>query len=161
MRTWRTEESWYEPLLSAHTLDDALGAVDPTWAEDVIHTTAAALEALTPLAGNTPVVRAPTFAGSVAVGGADADLILGRTLLEVKTVRSASLAKRDLQQVVTYSLLDWDDQFGLDEVAMLAARHGVLVRWPLEELVAAASRGKFTLADVRAQLQSSLTAPRR
>ena len=119
-------------------------------------TTTAALIALAPLAANAPVVRAPVFAGSRAVGGADADLILGRSLLEVKAVRAADLSKRDLQQVVTYSLLDWDDQYAHDEVVMLATRHGVLVGWPLEELVASASRGAYDLRGAPAHLKDAI-----
>ena len=44
---------------------------------------------------------------------------------------------------------------------MLAARHGVLVRWPLEELVAVASRGVYDLVGVRAHLKDSLTSAAR
>lgn len=156
LRTGLAEEPWYEPLLGARTVEEALAAVDPAWVDDVISTTTAALSALTPLAANTPVVRAPTFAGSRAVRGADADLILDTTLLEVKAVRSASLAKRDLQQVVTYSLLDWDDQYELTEVAMLSARHGQLIRWPLNDLMTGASRGAHDLDSARAHLKAAL-----
>jgi hypothetical protein len=156
-RAGRTDEPWYEPLLGASTLDDALAAVDAAWLSDVRATSDAALKALAPLAGNTPATRGPVFAGSHAVGGADGDLILGRSLVEVKAVRTAELRKRDLQQVVTYALLDWDDRYALEEVALLAARHGVLVRWALDELVTAASRGAFTVASARSHLTGALT----
>jgi hypothetical protein len=156
-RTGRTEEPWYEPLLNASSLDDALASVEAAWVSDVTATSEAALTALAPLAGNAQVIRGPVFSGSHAVGGADGDLILGHSLVEVKAVRSAELRKRDLQQVITYALLDWDDQYALEEVALLAARHGILVRWALEELVSAASGGTFDVARARAALKRSLT----
>lgn len=156
LRTGLAEEPWYEPLLTANTLDDALRAVDPAWVDDVTTTTNAALNAAAPLAANTPVHRGPTFAGSRAVGGADADLILGPALLELKTVRSASLIKRDLQQVVTYALLDWDNRYALNEVAILSARHGALVRWPLNELIHSGSNGNYDLSSARTHLAGAL-----
>lgn len=156
-RTRRAEDPWYEPLLTRHTLDETLAAVDPPWVDDIVATTTAALTALAPVALHNGVVRAPTFGGSGAVGGADADLILGSSLIEMKAVRNDALVKGDIQQVVTYSLLDWDDQYGLDEVAILSARHGALVQWPLEELVFAGSRGLYDLAEARGRLKDSLT----
>lgn len=157
-RIRRMDDPWYEPLLAARTLDEALAAVDPAWVDDVNSTMHASLSALAPLAGKTPVVRGPSFVGSSAVGGADGDLILGGSLVEVKAVRDSALGKANLQQVVSYALLDWDDNYSLDELAMLSARHGVLVRWPLEELVAASSRGEYDLAGARAHLLEVLAA---
>ena len=157
-RIRRVEDSWYESLFGARTLDEALAAVDPAWVDDVISTTEASLSALAPLAGKARVVRGPSFVGSSAVGGADADLILGGSLVEVKAVRASALSKLNLQQVVSYALLDWVDDYSLDEVALLSARHGVLVRWPLEDLVAAGSRGEYDLAGARARLLEALAA---
>lgn len=155
-RIRRAEDPWYDSLLGAHTLDEALAAVDPAWVDDVISTTEASLSALAPLAGNTPAVRGPSFVGSSAVGGADADLILGGSPVEVKAVRTVELSKLNVQQVVSYALLDSVDDYSLDEVALLSSRHGVLVRWPLNELVAAGSRGEYDLVGARAHLRESL-----
>jgi Fe-S-cluster formation regulator IscX/YfhJ len=84
----------------------------------------------------TPVHPGPTFAGSRLVGGADADLIAGTLLVDVKaTVDPRRAKKSDLQQLIGYALLDFDDGYALDEVGFFYARHGVLVSWPLSDLL--------------------------
>lgn len=48
----------------------------------------------------------PTFGEfSMGVGGADADIILGSTLLEIKTTKNPSVGKRELRQLIGYKLL--------------------------------------------------------
>lgn len=52
------------------------------------------------------VLLNPTFdAGSVAVGGADADLIIDDVLIDIKTVKDFSLDRRDFNQVIGYYVL--------------------------------------------------------
>lgn len=155
-RSGRTAEPWYEQLRAASSLQEALAVVDPAWVADVTAVSQRAARALGPLAGATPAVRGPSFAGSRAAGGADGDLILGRVLVEVKTSRLSELRKRDVQQVMAYALLDWEDEYGLEEVALLSARHGVLVRWPLRQLVGDASRSTVDLEAARARLREAL-----
>lgn len=81
------------------------------------------------------VVVGPCFAGSNAVGGADADFVIGRSLVDVKATKKTSLSKRDIQQLVMYALLDFDHRYSLESVAILLARFGVMVRWDLDELL--------------------------
>jgi hypothetical protein len=81
----------------------------------------------------------PTFTGSALIH-ADADLIAAGLLLEVKTSqgakradgsRRATLDKQDLFQLISYSLLDFDDEFQITKLAMFSARFGYLATWPL------------------------------
>jgi hypothetical protein len=91
---------------------------------------------LVSLRDRRPFCPGPTFAGSRLVGGADADLIAGTLLVDIKATVDPRRAKReDLQQLVGYTLLDLDDRYGLDEVGFFYARHGVLVLWQLPELL--------------------------
>ena len=55
----------------------------------------------------------PTFAGSQLMK-ADADLIAGGLLLDLKTSAKFSLPAQDMLQVIGYALLDFDDEFGDD-----------------------------------------------
>ncbi|MCB9795327.1 MAG: hypothetical protein H6741_21700 [Alphaproteobacteria bacterium] len=68
-----------------------------------------ALFAVVPWARFTPAARLalnPTFnEGSAEVGGADADLVLDDTLIEIKAVKEQSLQKDHVHQVVAYALL--------------------------------------------------------
>jgi hypothetical protein len=52
----------------------------------------------------------PTFTGSELMN-ADADLIAGGLLLDLKTVKKLSLAGQDLFQLIGYALLDFDDEY--------------------------------------------------
>lgn len=79
----------------------------------------------------------PTFAGSPSVGGADADLVLGDEVIEVKTVKdlSAATVRKALMQLVGYTLLDWDDASGIRQVGVFFARQGYRETWPLWSLL--------------------------
>jgi hypothetical protein len=77
---------------------------------------------------------APTFAGSADVGGADADLIVGRRLIEIKSVsHPEQLRDKAIWQLAGYVLLDYDDEYRIDEVGFYMSRIGWLATWPVEE----------------------------
>jgi len=151
-RSGRAEEPWYGPLLTSEALDEALASVPDAWAADVAAVADLALPQLAHLAGT--VIPAPIFKGSRLVDGADADLIIGSTLVEIKAIGSPDLRLRDLHQVVCYALLDTDDQYQLTSIAVLSARFGVLVTWQLEELINEA--GQLSLKEARALLTTAL-----
>jgi hypothetical protein len=73
-----------------------------------------------------PAILNPTFAGSAKVGGADADLVLGDTLVEIKTSTDVQKRFRDiLYQLLGYVLLDYPDEHSIRSVSVYFARH----RW--------------------------------
>lgn len=105
---------------------------------DVLHLVSGA--AAGPLAalrtGADTAVSGPTFTGSSAVGNAEGDLIVDRLLLDVKTTGSPERFRSTLVwQLLGYALLDFDDQYHLDEVGIYLARVPTLIRWPLPELL--------------------------
>lgn len=151
-RTKRVEETWYEPLLTAKTLDEVLASVPAVWAADVAAVADLALPQLTHLSGS--VIAGPVFAGSNLVDGADGDLIIGSTLVEIKAINPRDLRLRDLQQVVCYALLDTDDKYELSSIAILSARYGVLVTWQLDELLHEA--GDISLKEARRLMATAL-----
>jgi hypothetical protein len=74
-------------------------------------------------------VIGPTFTGSEFMH-ADADLIAAGLLLELKTTaKRPSLGVVDLFQVIGYTLLDFDDEFTIDSVAIFNARHAYPATW--------------------------------
>lgn len=82
-----------------------------------------------------PAVCNPDFAGSGDVGGADADLLLGQCLVDLKvSVRPVKLAQ-GLRQLLGYVLLDYEDDYQIREVALYAARGPCFARFSLEELL--------------------------
>jgi hypothetical protein len=90
------------------------------------------LESCGPLLSR-PAVLNPTFAGSRDVGGADADLIVDRCLLEIKTTKQSAIDARWIHQLLGYVVLDYDDAYAIDSLGFYLARHGVLRSWPLQE----------------------------
>lgn len=155
-RSMEANEPWYSALRQ-HNLTAALSAVSPAWVDDVVAVAAAAATCLTPRPG-AGVTVSPVFAGSIFVGGADGDLVVDELLVEVKAGLAVDLRQRDAYQVLAYALLDWDDRYQLRAIAILQARHGRLVRWPLEDLLRAVARdpGNATLPGARAHLREAL-----
>jgi len=103
-----------------------------------------------------PAQLNPTFAGSLDVGGADADLIVEDLLVDLKSSRNP-LTKEDLYEALAYLLLDYDDAFGIERVGLYAARRGRLVSWKVSNLLRALSRDvPQPLADLRERLRDAL-----
>ncbi|WP_224404122.1 hypothetical protein [Pseudonocardia sp. ICBG1034] len=68
---------------------------------------------------------------------AEADLLVGDTLVEVKTVLRADQPARIARwvwQLLGYAWLDTGDRWKARHLAFYLARHGVTLRWPLAEL---------------------------
>lgn len=77
----------------------------------------------------------PTFAGSQDVGGADADLIVGTCLVDIKTTIDPAIKSDYLHQLLGYVLLDYNDKYAIDEVAVFSARYCKMHRWNIVELI--------------------------
>jgi hypothetical protein len=86
----------------------------------------------------------PTFGeASVAVGGADADLLLDDTLVDVKTTKIFKLERMAFDQLIGYVLLatlggidaDPEPSKAITQVAIYFARYSSLVAWPLGRLL--------------------------
>jgi hypothetical protein len=75
----------------------------------------------------------PVFAGSRAIGGADADFIIEGTIFELKTTKSfgAPAIRKALLQLLRYCLLDYDDQHDIRQVGLYFSRQGWVTAWPL------------------------------
>ncbi|TAM91188.1 hypothetical protein EPN42_04820 [bacterium] len=75
----------------------------------------------------------PTFDGSYAIGGADADFMLGSTLWELKTLASARPMdlRNTLYQLLGYALLDYSDTLGIRELAIYLPRQRHIWRAPI------------------------------
>ncbi len=96
------------------------------------------------LVPSEPVLPGPRFDASALVA-ADADLIVGDQLVELKTrlgvrrsdgTRADTLSGRDLYQVIAYALLDTSDEYAVQRLALYSARYGHLAQWRLTDLLA-------------------------
>jgi|GEM_PF-6886152 len=86
----------------------------------------------------------PRFAGSNHVQGADANLILGNTLWDIRTTaRFAPLSLDDIVQQVGYFLLDFDNRYELEDVCWYYSRQQSLFTHPIQPLLIKEASGKF------------------
>jgi len=100
-----------------------------------------------------PAIMTPKFSGGPHVGGADADMILGRTLIDIKTSIKSSIGRRALLQLIGYAVLDLDDRYRIEKVAIYQSRQGCLIEWNLHELIAGLAADKsITLASIRKEV---------
>lgn len=79
----------------------------------------------------------PIFAGSSLVGGADADWLIGDTLIESKAYATVSVAqlRSFLRQLLGYTMLDLNDALGIRHVALWLPRQSVTRVWSLRALL--------------------------
>lgn len=163
----------------AEGLDQDGGALDGrTWAAvlaacrlpdgavaDLAELAGAAQQDLADLLDRRPLLPGPTFAQSQALGGADADLIAGRELVEIKAgASSSSIARREtIWQVVGYALADTDDRYSIDTVTVAVLRWRQRVSWGLPELLEALSGSRRPVESWRAEFADAVAgaAPRR
>lgn len=115
------------------------------------------LPAMTALANEGPTRLAPRFTGSDLMD-ADADLVVGAAVVELKTGqgpkaagggRRACLDGITLSQLLGYVLHDLDDVCRLGSVVLYQARYGHLASWPLQELLDELAGGPVDLAKMR------------
>lgn len=83
----------------------------------------------------------PYFGGSPYVGGADADVILDDTLIDIKTSKHLTLQRSDLNQIICYYILSLMGGVNCDEdvtpiknIGLYFARYGLLWTIPLSEI---------------------------
>jgi len=82
-----------------------------------------------------PYILNPTFAGSLDIGGADADLVVDGCLIDIKASVSPQIKAEYLYQLAGYLLLDYDDQLHMNAVAIYMARQGILFTWSIAEFL--------------------------
>ncbi len=107
----------------------------------------------------TTAVLGPTFPLSARMN-ADADLLLGTTLYELKTnqgqkkadgTRECTLTLATLLQVLSYVLHDADDTHHIDTISLYQARYGHVTTWSVDDLMAELAGHPLHLGDLRSE----------
>ena len=87
-------------------------------------------------AAPSSVMSGPTFAGSGRVGGADADVLVGGLLIDIKASVNPRTSRKEIPyQLIGYVLLDFDDVYGITSAGLFLARQGTLISWELPALL--------------------------
>ena len=66
----------------------------------------------------------PTFEGSRDVGGADADLVVNGTLIDIKTTVRPEIKPDWIRQLLGYVLLDYSVRHQIKAIGLYMARQG-------------------------------------
>jgi hypothetical protein len=146
---------------SRRATPDLPALVDPVAVQDLRALLAAAsrgpLSGLRDRTGPQDVISGPRFAGSTYVD-ADADLLVGSLLLEIKTTgRPRETRALRPQQLAGYVLLDWDDACGIEHVGIYLARLGRLLTWPVGTYLALLAGRAVDVSVLRRQVHTLLT----
>jgi hypothetical protein len=127
------------------SLPALLASVDERWVNDLCTLSQAFYDACGALINHSQSIWLnPVFTGSVDVGGADGDIVADRCLIDIKTTIKPLLNPKWLYQLLGYVLLDYDNKYNLDSVAVYMARQQSLKKWGLTELMYEMSAGKVT-----------------
>ena len=117
-------------------LSDLIATVQPDMIQDIGQlSTAFASDAKALFKLNA--VLNPTFQGSLSVGGADADIIVDKTIIDFKCtskVDAAALRSAALQ-LLGYVLLDYDRKYGISDIMVYLPRQRGSWHMPLWQLV--------------------------
>jgi len=77
----------------------------------------------------------PTFEGSSLVGGADAQLITGKVLWDVRTsMKRAPFTVENLFQQIGYLVLDYENAYGIETLCWYYTRQGCLLTYSVKDL---------------------------
>jgi hypothetical protein len=138
-----------DPIFRAGVGHEMIGVVHKDDVQDLKNLISAVDERLF-VAKNLCVIN-PTFgSASVLVGGADADLVVDDTIIDIKTTKKLSLDRSTLDQVLGYYVLHHISGVGelnpkpmINKVAIYFSRYGYLHVVHLSGLVDSATFPKF------------------
>lgn len=100
----------------------------------------------------------PSFSGSGMVGGADADWMIGDTLVDCKSTEQLTnpWIRDAVFQLLGYTLLDFDDALRIRRLAIWLPRRRALQTWNLDQILERPA--EEALPDLRNQFQETLRA---
>ena len=125
---------------------------------DLVHLLEPALEDTADLYRSAPVYTNPDFALSLAMRGADADLIAGGLLVDFKASKDRSVIPSvGIYQLVGYALADFNDWYAISEVGIHALRWRSRWTISLDELMIRLSGTSRTLTVWRERFASALS----
>jgi hypothetical protein len=140
----------------------AAAVANPATLADLMALSRVVVEDLVHLRNAANLQVEPGFAQSVALGGADADLIYDGTLLDLKSSALPSpVGRRELWQLARYLLADTDDRYKIERVGFAAVRRRHTVFWPAQDYLSVlAAEPERSVADWRVDF-AALLAPLR
>ncbi len=128
----------FDLLLRRVKVDDLISAVQPDVVQDITQLSSAFASDARGLFKPDPILN-PTFQGSLDVGGADADMIVDKAIIEFKCTSNVDAPKlRDTAlQLLGYVLLDYSGKYAVSDLLIYLPRQRFSWRRPLWQFVLA------------------------
>ena len=154
-QVFRAGLSANSPLVTGNFADyeSLLGIAESHWLDDLKNLSWKFFDEYEHLL-QLPHTLNPKFDGSGYVGGADADLVIDRKLIDVKTTVKPEINSDWIWQLLGYVLLDFSDKNQINAIGLYMARQGVLVDWDLAEALEILCPGNPpSIAELRSQFK--------
>lgn len=140
-RTGQSYRDWNGVLLTPaprQSVEELLALPKDAWIDDLCTLSMLFTERCSNYLGHHAILN-PVFTGSNDVGGADADLIIGGCLRELKAHIHPKLDPSWLRQLAGYLLLDYTDKYHITDIGIYMVRQGMTFTWSAKEFL-----GKLT-----------------
>jgi len=140
------------------TLEELIALCPETVAKDLFELAKLFYESQYALLTQESAILNPTFGASKLLGGADADLIINRRLIDIKTTKTRpSPGRQYLWQLAGYVLSDFKNAYKIEEVGFYFSRHGKTLTWSVDEYFNYLAGTKVSINKLRKDFESFLT----
>jgi len=130
------QNSKFAKLKKSNDIQDLLNLHDHEYVDDLCRLSWASFDLYQSRFASENFVLNPTFEGSKDIGGADADLILDNSLIEIKTtLKPCENIKRMIYQLLGYVLLDYRNQYQINQIEIFLPRQKSIARFPLHDIL--------------------------
>jgi hypothetical protein len=132
-----------DPLYRSGMLYEPFGKIDPRDLQDLQQLGRALLHTgMTQLISKEICLLNPVFGASSLVGGADTDLILDHSLIDIKTTKWLKFSREYLDQLIGYYLLyliggipGMQREYAITHLGIYYSRHAYLYTFPVESVM--------------------------
>jgi len=124
---------------------------------DILRTLVEPALELFSLAVGQRVSIGPVFSDSNLVDGADGDLIVNGSLIEIKC-EAPGFQSKAVRQAIAYCLLDVTGEYKLKRCSIYLARFGAMASWDLDQIIREISQGRYGYDLLRDEFHTWLVA---
>lgn len=124
------------PIKNSKSVTDLLNMFEESYIDDLCNLSYIGYDLYKTRFNASHIVLNPTFSGSNDVGGADADIIINNSLIEIKTTIDANKNPNEIiRQLLGYVLLDYSNEYDIKELEIFLPRQKSIVKFLLSDLI--------------------------
>lgn len=159
---FRSRRDWLPQILRgltrAPTVEELLALPQQSDIDDVVALVKAVPQTDVLRLCGQPFIPGPVFGRSGVA--ADGDLLVGSTLIEVKTIAHPGVRREWIYQLLSYLFLD-AGRHNISSVGLYASRAPAFLTWPADELLQMLSRTPLSRTELQERFNASIQASRR